>query len=264
MLGSDRLRDEAARRASRSDRALVGTDLVTRLSQTRASRRRCPPWCIGCRRGSRGQGAWRWRVTTGLGTAQTSAARPWREGAIIGLLCVLHDPGSPARASGRLAVWREPDPAGQGHRRRAMADTVETVTMIVTTHTADAVARPWRARRSGRARTCSGWPASAAAEGEAQQWETFPILTRTPASDVIRSGERLVLTGAAAIAERYPDLPASNRGQRSLVCLPLRVTTRTIGAIGLSFPGCGPSTPPARVPRDHGRHVRQASTASAT
>ncbi len=32
--------NEAARRSSRSDRALVGTDVVTRSSRTRASRRR--------------------------------------------------------------------------------------------------------------------------------------------------------------------------------------------------------------------------------
>ena len=38
---------------------------------------------------------------------------------------------------------------------------------------------------------------------------------------------------------------ALNRGERSLICLPLNVATRTIGAIGLSFPGLRTGTPPS-------------------
>ena len=74
-------------------------------------------------------------------------------------------------------------------------------------------------------------------ELEAQRWERYPLATRTPSSDAIRTGARLILTGAAAIAERYPDLTDAARGERSIICLPLRVSDRTIGAIGLSFPG---------------------------
>jgi GAF domain-containing protein len=152
---------------------------------------------------------------------------------------VLHDPGIPGeseRAARRLGASLTR--LARVTAELAMADTVETVTKIVTTHTADAVGATLASltlRESENLLRLVGL--AGGREGEAQQWATFPILTRTPASDVIRSGKRLVLTGAAAIAERYPDLPASNRGQRSLVCLPLRVTTRTIGAIGLSFPG---------------------------
>ena len=61
---------------------------------------------------------------------------------------------------------------------------------------------------------------------------------------MIRSGKLLVLTGAAAIAERYPDL-ASRPGTALVVCLPLRVRARTIGVIGLSFPGQRTSTRPS-------------------
>ena len=76
-----------------------------------------------------------------------------------------------------------------------------------------------------------GLPAS-----EAQKWELIPLTLRAPVTDVIRSGRRLVVIGRSAIAQAYPDLDI-DRGERTLVDLPLRVAGRTIGAINLSFPG---------------------------
>ena len=70
-----------------------------------------------------------------------------------------------------------------------------------------------------------------------RRWATFPMSLRNPVTDAVGTGERVILTGEAAIAERYPDLDGIARGERSIVSLPLRVGTRTIGAIGLSFPG---------------------------
>ncbi|HEX8970143.1 GAF domain-containing SpoIIE family protein phosphatase [Oryzihumus sp.] len=116
----------------------------------------------------------------------------------------------------------------------ATADTVDAVTKIVITHSADAVGATMASL------TLLDGPATlrlvglrGGDEGEAEQWASFPLDSRTPVSDVVRTGRRLVLSGAAEIAERYPE---SDRGERSIVCLPLRVSTRTIGAIGLSFP----------------------------
>jgi GAF domain-containing protein len=60
---------------------------------------------------------------------------------------------------------------------------------------------------------------------------------RTPTTDVIRSGRRLMLSDRAEILASYPELPNVDRGERSIVCLPLHVPAGTIGAIGLSFPG---------------------------
>jgi serine phosphatase RsbU (regulator of sigma subunit) len=75
-------------------------------------------------------------------------------------------------------------------------------------------------------------------EGELQQWSSFPLSVGTPASDAVRTGERVILNGEAAIAAAYPDMrDAMARGERSLICLPLNIATRTLGAIGLSFPG---------------------------
>ncbi len=70
--------------------------------------------------------------------------------------------------------------------------------------------------------------------GDMEAWETFPITADTPAGEVVRSGRRLMLTGSAAIRDRYPELGVV-RGSRSLVVLPLSNRGRIIGAIGLSF-----------------------------
>jgi len=74
-------------------------------------------------------------------------------------------------------------------------------------------------------------------EGDAEAYATYPLSVPSPASDVIRSGRRLMLVGRAAIAEAYPDNPRIDRGDRSLLVLPLGTATGTLGAISLSFPG---------------------------
>jgi len=116
------------------------------------------------------------------------------------------------------------------------ADTVDSVVKIVTYHMADAVGATIAAlalREGDQARVVGlrGLPAN-----EAQRWELIPLTLSAPVTDVIRSGQRLVLVGRAAIARAYPDL-GIDRGERTVVDLPLRVAGRTIGAITLSFPG---------------------------
>ena len=117
------------------------------------------------------------------------------------------------------------------------ADTVDAVTKIVTYHMADAVGATIAAlalREGDRARLVGLRGLSA---GEAQRWDTIPLARRSPATDVITSGRRMVLVGGDAISEAYPDLPELDRGDRTIVALPLRVTGRTIGTFTLSFPG---------------------------
>lgn len=74
-------------------------------------------------------------------------------------------------------------------------------------------------------------------EGDAEAFATYPLSMPSPAADVIRSGRRLLLAGRAAILEAYPDTPRIDRGERSVLVLPLNMSTDTLGAIGLSFPG---------------------------
>ena len=116
------------------------------------------------------------------------------------------------------------------------ADSVHSVVKIVTYHMADAVGATIAAialREGDHARVIGlrGLPAS-----EAQRWELIPMTMATPVTDAIRTGRRLVLVGGASIERAYPDL-GIDRGERTLVDLPLRAGGRTIGAISLSFPG---------------------------
>lgn len=89
----------------------------------------------------------------------------------------------------------------------ATAHSLEAVTKIVTSHAADAVGAAIASltlledddqvrllgRRGGR-------------EGDAQRWATFSLDTGTPASDAIRTGERVMCAGQDRIAARYPQL----------------------------------------------------------
>ena len=74
-------------------------------------------------------------------------------------------------------------------------------------------------------------------DGDAETYATVPLSMPTPPADVIRTGRRLMLAGRAEILDAYPDIPRMDRGERSLLVLPLNTSTDTLGAIGLSFPG---------------------------
>lgn len=119
------------------------------------------------------------------------------------------------------------------------ASSEEAVTRIVTAHAADAVGATIAsltlrdgddrlrllALRGGR-------------DADARRWATYPLDTPMPASEAILTGQRVMVTGADAIAARYPPLGEAGYGERSIVCLPLHGSDgRTIGAMGLSFPG---------------------------
>ena len=119
----------------------------------------------------------------------------------------------------------------------AMADTVDGVSKIVTYHIADAVGATIAAlalREDEQVRLIA---LRGLGVEEAGRWEVFPLAQRTPASDAIRTGERIVVVGAADLVARYPGLADVDRGERTVVAVPLRVTGRTIGSIALSFPG---------------------------
>jgi GAF domain-containing protein len=73
--------------------------------------------------------------------------------------------------------------------------------------------------------------------GAASRWATYPVSASTPAGDAFRSGHTLVIGSADEIRERYPDVETASDGERSMICLPLRVAARTIGVVSLSFPG---------------------------
>ena len=69
--------------------------------------------------------------------------------------------------------------------------------------------------------------------GDEETWGTFPLSYSTPSAETIRTGRRIVVTGARAITDRFADMPS--RGARTVVALPLNGGNGVIGAIGLSF-----------------------------
>jgi serine phosphatase RsbU (regulator of sigma subunit) len=120
----------------------------------------------------------------------------------------------------------------------ARADSVETVTKIVITHSADAVGATIASLsvlEPGDVVHMVGLRGGDA--DEAAQWERYPLSTVTPTSDAIRTGERVMLTGEEAIVERYGHVKTIAKGERTVIALPMKSTGRAIGAIGLSFPG---------------------------
>jgi PAS domain S-box-containing protein len=72
--------------------------------------------------------------------------------------------------------------------------------------------------------------------GAGSRWATFPVDDSTPAGHVVRTRKPLLLSGRAAIEERYPGLALGAEGERSLLCLPLVISDRSIGVATLSFP----------------------------
>ncbi|MCW2866057.1 MAG: domain S-box, partial [Marmoricola sp.] len=117
------------------------------------------------------------------------------------------------------------------------AEDVESVTEVVIVHMADATGATVSSLsvlvdpqtlaligiRGGR-------------PGAASRWATYPVAAATPAGDAFRSGRTLVIEGIDEFRRRYPDVEPATPGERSVVCLPLRVAGRTIGVVSLSFP----------------------------
>ena len=186
--------------------------------------------------------AWQGRVELPRGDGSTHDAEvsctPLRDlDGVKGVLCVIID-FSPegqrlrdARLLGsRLAMLARV--TGELVR----AEDLDALSQIITSHSADAVgatiASLLLCEGEDRLRLIA---LRGGAEGEAEQWASFPVSAPTLAGDVVRSGTPILITGKAAIEERYPDL--LHRGERSVLCLPLNVASRTLGAIALSFPG---------------------------
>jgi GAF domain-containing protein len=74
-------------------------------------------------------------------------------------------------------------------------------------------------------------------EGASTRWATYSVADLTPAGDAVRSGRTLVLSGRAEIKQRYPHLESAAEGERSMICLPLKIADRPLGVATLTFPG---------------------------
>ena len=179
------------------------------------------------------------RVDGSVRAAEVSCSPLRRDGEVVGVVCVIDDtdldrgPGREVRRLGDRLTRLARVGADLG-----TADDIETVTKVVITQVADAAGATVASISLVRDESTlalvglRGGP-----EGAAQRWATYSIHDHNPASDVARTGRLLVLTGKEAFRTRYPDLEPASEGERSMVCLPLRVVGRAVGVITLSFPG---------------------------
>ena len=179
------------------------------------------------------------RVDGSVRAAEVSCSPLRRDGGVVGVVCVIDDtdldrgPGREVRRLGDRLTRLARVGADLG-----TADDIETVTKVVITQVADAAGATVASISLVRDESTlalvglRGGP-----EGAAQRWATYSIHDHNPASDVARTGRLLVLTGKEAFRTRYPDLEPASEGERSMVCLPLRVVGRAVGVITRSFPG---------------------------
>jgi signal transduction histidine kinase len=78
----------------------------------------------------------------------------------------------------------------------------------------------------------SGLPAEVA-----DAWRRFPITSRVPLADAVRTTDSVLLESPAEIARRYPDLaPVLERvNVRAMIVMPMNVDGRPLGSLGFSF-----------------------------
>jgi PAS domain S-box-containing protein len=115
------------------------------------------------------------------------------------------------------------------------AESVEDVTRIVTAHFADAVGASIAGllvREDEQYYRLLGLRGGRA--GDREHWARVSVEDGTVVRDVVRTGRR-VLVSTPELHERYPAM--FDRGERTVLALPLNMGGRTIGIISLSFPG---------------------------
>jgi serine phosphatase RsbU (regulator of sigma subunit) len=67
------------------------------------------------------------------------------------------------------------------------------------------------------------------------RWETYSVHDHTPVSEAVRTGRPVVLQGEAEILRRFPGLEMAVTGERSVLCLPMRIGERCIGVASMTF-----------------------------
>lgn len=176
------------------------------------------------------------RGRDGIGPAALSMSPVKTGGDVVGALLLIEDvtstPGRSRRLADRLARL------ARVTAELLFAEDVDAVTKIVINHMADAAGATVASLsmlvdddtlvlvglRGGR-------------EGAASRWATYAVSANTPAGETVRTARPLVLSGRDAIRYRYPGLESAAEGERTMVCMPLRVGARVIGVTTMSFPG---------------------------
>jgi GAF domain-containing protein/anti-sigma regulatory factor (Ser/Thr protein kinase) len=68
------------------------------------------------------------------------------------------------------------------------------------------------------------------------RWHTFPVAADLPASEAVRTNAPVIVATLQELEERFPLLAGQAATNRSLVCIPVSLGSRRLGAISLSFP----------------------------
>lgn len=164
----------------------------------------------------------------------------WRDGAVVGVIGIAMDPSDPAavRADADVLAGRL-DRLSRATAELAGARTVDDVNEVVVSHAAAAVDAVVAAVSlldpTGEQLVLVG--ISGAGEESARRWATFPVSANVPSAEVLRTGRPLLLAGTEAIEARFPELAGQLAPDRSMVCLPLLVADRALGAVSLTFVG---------------------------
>jgi GAF domain-containing protein/anti-sigma regulatory factor (Ser/Thr protein kinase) len=70
----------------------------------------------------------------------------------------------------------------------------------------------------------------------ATRWHRFPVSADLPASEAVRTNANVVVRSREELERRFPTLAGHVATDRSLVCVPVSLAARRLGAISLSFP----------------------------
>jgi len=117
------------------------------------------------------------------------------------------------------------------------AETLESVTAHVTQHVTDAAgATVGSLSLLVDDETLALVGIRGGREGVASRWATYPVASNTPAAETVRTRQPMLL-GSDEIERRYPGLENAAGGERSILCLPLMASAKTLGVMTLSFPG---------------------------
>jgi PAS domain S-box-containing protein len=170
---------------------------------------------------------------------EVSCAAVRRGEGVVGLICVLAElGGSRSRAHTARRLAERMTGLARVAAELAVAEDLKRVTAVVIEEAADAIgATVGSLSLLADPDTLVLGGLRGGLAGATDRWTRYAVSDPTPAGDVVRTGQRLVLIGRDAIAERYPALERAAAGERSMIGLPLRLTGRTIGVVTWSFPG---------------------------
>ena len=229
----------AQRRYGGSDVALAGRQLVPALFGD-AEQQQMEIVVRRVLEGDQWRGLMQMRQTDGSVHRVELTCSPLREGdVIVGLALLLGDVGGQEETAQEAGRLRERlTRLARVTSELTTAQSIDVVRQIVVSQSASAAGATMAALSLRDSDDPDRLRLVALTDGnaeEAERYAAYSVSDHNPASEAVRTGERVVVVGKQELDARFPGL--LDRGERSVVCLPLHGAKQTIGAIGLVFPG---------------------------